>query len=408
MLLRSRSLFLLSLLLTGALAQACGAAPLTRGNEQEVLPSATSSIPVVSDAELRPEDEAEPSQFTTVGWKTDFTRRGVSLADIQPGGPPRDGIPSIDTPRFIDVEEATAWLGDREPVQVVEVGDDIHAYPTQILMWHEIVNDTVGRVPVAVTYCPLCNTAIVFNRSIPGIGDVEFGVTGNLYQNAMVMYDRSTESWFSQVSGIGIVGALTDVRLEALPSVLVPFEEFRRSHPDGQVLSRDTGFDRSYGSNPYVGYDTGQPFFSQGIEDDRLSAMERVVAIELNGIAAAIPFSILPEEPVIAATIGGESIVVLYRPGTASPLDASAIIEGRDIGSTGVYRPFHAGRLLHFEADAEGFRDRETGSTWNLLGKAIGGPLDGAQLEPILHGNHFWFSWAVYQPETIIIGTSMP
>lgn len=136
--------------------------------------------------------------------------------------------------------------------------------------------------------------------------------------------------------------------------------------------------------------------------------MERVVTVELNGVAAAIPFSALLEEPVISTSVGGEPIVVFYRPGTSSPLDANAIVEGRDIGSTGVYRPLHAGQLLRFEAAANGFRDLETGSIWTLLGVATDGPLAGERLDPILHGNHFWFSWVVYQPDTLILTTSTP
>lgn len=383
---------------------ASGAASPTAAEAAATTATATTATATATATPtLDPEEELRRAPFSTDGWATDFTRRNVVLADITSGGPPRDGIPSIDSPRFVTVQEAAEWLDGREPVQVVEIDGDARAYPTQILIWHEIVNDTVGGQPVAVTYCPLCNTAIVFNRVLPDVGAVEFGVSGNLYGSAMIMYDRTTESWFWQVSGTGIVGELTDLRLEMLPSTLTSFDEFRAAHPTGSVLSRETGFNRNYGQNPYVWYDTSSPFLFRGERDGRLSAMERVVTVERNGAAAAFPFSSLVEAPVVYAEVGGDEIVVLYRPGAVSPLDEGDIVDGRDVGSSGVYLPVASGERLTFEPVAEGFRDQETRSTWNLLGEAIAGPLSGERLEPVVHGNHFWFSWAVYQPETRII-----
>ena len=380
-----------------------GSVSPSTGAQNGAAESTTATQPSASATSDGVDEELRSASFSTRGWQTDFSQRNVRFADILSGGPPRDGIPSIDDPQFISIEEGNTWLADREPVQVVEINGDARAYPTQILMWHEIVNDTVGGEPVAVTYCPLCNTAITFRRVLPEVGTVELGVSGNLYNSAMVMYDRSTESWYWQVSGLGIVGTMTDHQLEMVPSVLTSWAEFKQAHPDGIVLSRQTGFSRSYGQNPYRGYDTGNPFLFQGDHDDRLVAMERVVAVEIGEVAAAFPFSSLVDHPVVHEVVGGESIVVFYRPGAASPLDAGAIVEGRDVGSTAVYRPVARGEVLTFEASGDGFRDRETGSNWNLLGEATGGPLAGERLEPVVHGNHFWFSWAVYQPDTLIV-----
>lgn len=390
----------------GLLATACGsgASDPSPGDASEgATESGVAAQPSASADSNGFEAELRAAPFSTRGWETDFSQRNIRFADIMSGGPPRDGIPSIDDPQFISIEEADTWLADREPVQIVEINGDARAYPTQILMWHEIVNDEVGGEPVAVTYCPLCNTAITFRRVLPEIGPVELGVSGNLYNSAMVMYDRTTESWFWQVSGVGIVGEMTDHQLEMLPSVLTSWAEFKSGHPEGTVLSRETGFNRAYGENPYRGYDSGNPFLFRGEDDDRLAAMERVVAVEIGDVAAAFPFSSLVEHPVVQQEIGGEEVVVFYRPGAASPLDAGAIVEGRDVGSTAVFRPLARGEALTFEAHEDGFRDRETGSTWNLLGEATSGPLAGEQLEPVVHGNHFWFSWAVYQPDTLIV-----
>jgi hypothetical protein len=351
------------------------------------------------------DDPLAGATFRVQDWpETDFSQRNVSLADIVSGGPPRDGIPPISEPRFISVDEADEWLQDRESVQFVEIDGDARAYPVQILMWHEIVNDVVGERPIAITYCPLCNTAITFDREIPDVGVVEFGTTGTLYNSALVMYDRTTESWFWQVSGEGIVGELTGLRLQPLPSTLTSWAEFKAAHPNGRVLSRDTGHHRDYGRNPYVNYDSStDPFLFSGPEDGRLSAMERVVTVEIEGHAVAFPFSRLVDQPVIHHTVAEQEIVVFYRKGAASPLDASAVAEGRDVGSTGVFVPVVNEEALTFEWDGEAFRDDLTGSTWTLLGEAIDGSLAGERLEPVVHGNHFWFSWAVYQPETEIV-----
>jgi len=351
-----------------------------------------------------PVDEMRKARFSTAGWETDFSIRNVNVAEIFSGGPPKDGIPSIDRPQFITVSEADEWLEDRESVQIVSIDGQARAYPTQILMWHEIVNDELAGVPISVTYCPLCNTAIVFERTIPDVGVVELGVSGNLYNSAMIMYDRTTESWFWQVSGMGIVGQLTDVRLTMVPSTLTSWAEFKQAHPDGDVLSRNTGFSRAYGNNPYVSYDSStNPFLFEGRLDQRLLATERVATVELAGESAAFPFSALLDQPVIHETVGGQDLVVFYRSGTASPLDAGAVSQGRDVGSTGIFVPVVDGEALTFEWDGSDFVDQQTASRWSLLGQALSGPLAGSQLEPVVHGNHFWFSWAVYQPKTRIV-----
>ena len=187
-------------------------------------------------------------------WSTDFTRHTIPLDEIVSGGPPKDGIPAIDRPRYVPVAEARAWLRDKEPVLVVEGGSVVRAYPYQVLIWHEIVNDDVAALPLAVTYCPLCNTALVFRREHGG-RILDFGTTGRVRHSDLVMYDRQTESWWQQATGEAIVGELAGERLEAYPARTASWREFRESHPQGEVLSRETGFDRPYGRNPYVGYD---------------------------------------------------------------------------------------------------------------------------------------------------------
>ena len=344
-------------------------------------------------------------------WRTDFSRHAVPLEEIVSGGPPKDGIPALDEPRFISVAEADTWLSDRDPVVLVDEGDEAKAYPLQILMWHEIVNDVVGGRPLAVTFCPLCNTALAFDRRLDG-RTLDFGTTGRLRHSDLVMYDRQTESWWQQATGEGIVGFYAGRRLEFVSAPVVSWETFKSTHPEGQVLSRRTGYDRPYGENPYTRYDDakGSPIasFFRGRRDDRLPAMARVVAVSLGGEDVAYPFTLLRERPAINDEVGAVPVAVFWKPGTASALDSRRISEGRDVGSTGVFDRRHGGRVLSFEPIREGrFRDRETGSEFDVLGRAISGPLRGTRLEPIAHGNHFWFAWGVFKPSTKVV-TSPP
>ena len=336
-------------------------------------------------------------------WRTDFTRHTVPLEEIVSGGPPKDGIPALDDPRFASVDQADEWLDDREPVLVVEHGGDARAYPYQILIYHEIVNDVVGGRPLAVTYCPLCNTALVFERRHDD-RLLDFGTTGRLRHSDLVMYDRATESWWQQATGEAIVGEFAGDRLTPYPAQTLSWRAFRRAHPDARVLSRRTGHVRPYGRNPYQGYDTRrgpiQSLFGL-LADDRLPAMERVAAVTLGETPVAYPFSSLEESLVVNDEIQGTPAVVFWAPGTASALDRGLVAEGRDVGASGVFRRSLGDRILSFEAAAPGFfRDRDTGSTWDLTGRAVEGPLSGQRLSPLPHGDYLWFAWAAFKPDT--------
>jgi Protein of unknown function (DUF3179) len=236
--------------------------------------------------------EAAPPPALTAGWKTDFARRTVPLSEFERGGPGKDGIPAIDKPRSVSVDDV-GFLEPKEPVIEVVLNGEARAYPIQILVWHEIVNDSVGGMPLAVTFCPLCNTAIAFDRRVGGT-TLDFGTTGHLRGSDLVMYDPQTESWWQQFGGRALVGALTGARLEQVPARVVAWREFERAHPDGMVLSRETGHSRRYRENPYTGYDDvdSPPFFATKNSDDkRLPPKERVVFIERGGEAVAVPFS---------------------------------------------------------------------------------------------------------------------
>jgi hypothetical protein len=333
---------------------------------------------------------------------TDFENTTVSLDEIQSGGVPPDGIPPIDEPKFISFDEADEWLGDREPVIAFELDGEARAYPLQILTWHEIVNDEFGDRAVGVTFCPLCNAAVAFDREVGDHGVMRFGVSGLLRNSDLIMWDDKTESWWQQMTGEAIVGQLAGEQLTLLPSVIVSYEEFKQTHPDAVVLSRDTGFDRVYGNNPYVGYDDidSSPFLFRGEKDDRYPPMERVLTLEIDGEPKAYPFSLLEDHPVVHDRVGGEPVVVFWSPGTTSALDQTSIAESREVGSANAFTPaLNDGELTFIVEDGE-IRDEQTGSTWNVLGHAVEGELEGEQLEKHLTGTHFWFAWAAFQPET--------
>ena len=270
---------------------------------------------------------AEPAHWRFEWPDTDFTRHSVPLEEIIPGGPRKDGIPSIDDPEFLPAAEAA--LPENEPVIGLVVDGDARAYPLRILIWHEIVNDVVGGLPVAVTYCPLCNTGLVFDRRV-GDRVLEFGTTGKLRHSDLVMYDRTTESWWQQFLGEAIVGELTGTQLAMLPARLESFAKFNARAPDGRVQVPG-GDGRAYGANPYAGYDSAPaPFLYHGLLPDGIAPLARVVRVgdqawSLDLVRRKAPFEV-------------GDLRFTWEPGQASALDAATIAEGADVGNVLVER----------------------------------------------------------------------
>ncbi|NQU57113.1 MAG: DUF3179 domain-containing protein [Rhodospirillales bacterium] len=262
-----------------------------------------------------------------VSWpKTDFTKSSVDPGEIFSGGPAKDGIPSIDDPSFLPVSEITD-LGPMEPVIALHVNNEDRAYPLRILMWHEIVNDRIGGVPVTVTYCPLCNSSIVFDRRLDGMV-LDFGTTGKLRNSDLVMYDRQTQSWWQQFLGEAIVGSMTGKTLKILPSRLESFERFKKRAPYGKVLVPNAPNMRRYGANPYVGYDSRDvPYgFFQGEMPEGIDAMVRVVVV--GGEAWSLPM--LSRTGVLSI---GDGMEIRWQAGQNSALDSNEISRGRDVGN---------------------------------------------------------------------------
>lgn len=275
---------------------------------------------------------ADPSLWRRMGWKTDFSKATIPLSEILSGGPPRDGIPPIDRPMFKPVAQIDN-LAEREPMILYPLDAKARAYPLRVMTWHEIANDTVAGLPVAVTYCPLCNAALVFDRRVAG-RVLDFGTSGLLRNSDLVMWDRQTETWWQQFTGEAIVGALTGASLKMLPSRIVSFGEFRKRWPGGQVLVPENPGMRPYGRNPYVSYDklAATPFLFRGELPKGLPAMARVAVARTGKGQVAVALALLAERN----RVTHEGVTFAWRPGQASALDTAEIAKGRDVGSVEV------------------------------------------------------------------------
>jgi hypothetical protein len=353
--------------------------------EQSPVEETLSALDLALDDQRLPEPLVDPSRVVS-------------------GGPPPDGIPPVDEPRFLPADDVP-WLADDEAVVSLSIGDEHRAYPVQVMVWHEIVNDTVDGTPVSITYCPLCNSALAFDRRLDD-RLMTFGTSGKLYLSDLVMYDRQTESLWSQIEGRAIAGVQTGAQLERIPVQTVTWAQWREAHPEGWVLSRDTGAERDYGRNPYVGYDeaASDPFLFDGDADPRFEPKERVLGLGGEQDPVAVPLAALSQARVLEVDVSGQTVVLWAVEGLRSALDTADITEGRQIAATGAFLPEADGRQLTFAAAGERtFRDEETGSTWDLLGRAVDGPLAGTRLEPAEHIDTFWFSWAAFHPETRVV-----
>jgi hypothetical protein len=311
----------------------------------------------------------------------------VPLDQIVSGGPPPDGIPSIDKPKFISIQDANKYLEDLELVLGLSINGDVRAYPLQILVWHEIVNDKVGDVPVAVTYCPLCFTNQVFNRTLDNGQILEFGTSGKLYNSNLVMYDRTTKSLWSQAMAQGIVGKLAGVKLDRIPFDIAYWKEWKQLYPESKVLSRDTGSTRPYGADPYGDYYTnGDVLFPVSNRDDRLGLKEIVIGFENNGQYKAFKLQEIENKKVINDQVNGKPIALF----SLHPFMVRA------------YDPVVNGKVLEFSYNAkdQNFIDKQTNSLWNFEGKAISGQMKGKQLTRLSYDEGFWFEWVAFHPKT--------
>ncbi|MDJ0954122.1 MAG: DUF3179 domain-containing protein [Acidimicrobiia bacterium] len=390
----------------GLIATACG------GGDSS---PATTAAAASDEATTTTSSEAQPAQGVLPDGPSaldtssapEFPDPLVDPGEIISGGPPPDGIPPIEEPVFVPVTEALDLLDDPEAVVAIEIDGDARAYPVQVMIWHEIVNDTVGRVPVSVTYCPLCNSAVSYVREIRGV-ETTFGTSGRLFSSALVMYDRATESLWTHFDGRAVVGLLAGEQLEIVASPLLSWADFREAYPTGQVLDpTQTGFVRDYGRNPYVGYDdvNTDPFLFRGDVDSRAAAKQRVVGVDIDATPTAFALDAISGIDTAATNtkVGETDVVILWKAGQATALEDSSVEEGRDVGTVGVFKSEVDGDVLTFAAADGEVRDDQTGSLWSVTGEALDGPLAGTKLERVPHLDTFWFAWATYKPGTILV-----
>lgn len=335
---------------------------------------------------------------------------------IRFGGPPPEGIPTIDQPCYLPADQVD-FLAGTEPVLAVEINGDARAFPLGILTAHELVNGFIGGVPVTVSYCPLCNSGIVYDRRV-GTRVLDFGTSGSLYQSSLVMYDRQTQSLWTHIDGQAVVGHLVGEQLDFFPTKITSWEQWRNANPQGAVLSTETGIysPGSYIRNPYANYDTSGGLLSANFQseeiDDRLPVKERVIGITSDaGDSVAIIRQDLSDTGVIHFSLmseaGQQEYVAFSIAGTNSALDTSLIADGRDVGSVTVFLAEADGRQLTFsQNDDMTFVDSSTGTVWNIFGQAIEGELAGERLTPVVFLDTFWFAWSTFTDGTKILSNT--
>ena len=352
------------------------------------------------------------AQLSGGTWRTDLTKHSVPWTELVSAGPKKDAIPSIDHARFVPPRDAAAWLSENEPIIAVELNGEARAYPLQILIWHLLIDDRIGETPILISYSVLCNSAIVFDRRVAG-ATYEFGFSGMVRNSNVVMFDRQTESLWQQLTGEAIGGSLTGAKLTRLNSQVVPFHVFRQAHPDGKVLSRETGSKRAYGTDPYAKYmSPGRLLFPVSLPGPLpIPSTETLVIVQAGGAARAYATPLLRERRVLESRIGGQPFVIFSTRAMLDALDAPVIADSRNTVAAAVFSPAVDGKSLSFYKRHGVFFDKQTRSAWDLLGVSTAGPMAGKRLTPLPYTVSFAFAWLAFYPETPVVlapGPAMP
>ncbi|MFK5998552.1 MAG: DUF3179 domain-containing protein [Rhodobacterales bacterium] len=301
---------------------------------------------------------AQSARWHAAWPKTDFSKTSIDLSEVLSGGPAKDGIPAILAPKFYPVN-ADHTLKNKEPVMTVELAGQVpRAYPIRYLIWHEIIDDVVGGMPIAVTFCPLCNSGVVFDRRLKDGRVLTFGVTGKLRNSDMIMYDHETKSWWQQFQGLGIVGELTGVKLRKLPGWMESWGDFKARNPTALVM-RPPKFPRNYGQNPYAGYDSGRPFLYRGENPPfGIPPLARVVVVGNR----AWPLTRFRK----TSEITEAGVRITWKAGTASALDSRNISKGRDVGAIRVRDAKTGKDIVHDVSFAFAFQAFNPQGRWML------------------------------------------
>lgn len=333
---------------------------------------------------------------------TSAAREGSPFDDfarnVTSGGPPKDGIPAIDEPRFVPARDA-GFLSDPDVVFGLVHGGEARAYPQLILVWHEIVNDLFPDGPLSITYCPLTGSVVAFRGVAPGGEPYTFGTSGDLVNSNLLMYDRQTDSRWPQILAQAILGSSRGGTLEEVPLDWTTWGRWRKAHPDTLVLSTDTGYIRAYGNDPYGSYTPLGGYYAEGStrffpvmhEDPRFDDKEVFIGAKLGAARAAVRKGLLRERTSVTVTMGADAVAFLYDPDLDEGRAYISGVDGREL------------RLSPAERSGQ-YEDHATGSTWDASGSAISGPLAGAALRRIVSYDVMWFAWVAFFPRTEVVG----
>jgi hypothetical protein len=327
---------------------------------------------------------------------------------IVSGGPGKDGIPSLTNPEVVSAAEGDTFMLAEDLVLGVVVNGEARAYPHAILWWHEIINDVLGGKPVTVSFCPLTGSGLVYDPVIDE-GDegqvFNFGVSGLLFDNNLILFDRTTDTLWSQMRSQAICGSLQGKSPTLLPLVQMNWSAWKELYPEATVVSPNTGFSRNYDRYPYGDYDNvnnRELLFPQSVIDSRLPMKDTVLGIRNDGVARAYSMSLLEGgevRSVIHDEVNGLPVAVVYDRTSAMLLGFSRILDDPTMVEE---------MTLTFDLVDDGtfpfkLRDRETGSLWSLTGAALEGALAGAQLQPLTDSyTAFWFAWAAFNLDSEI------
>ncbi|MDY6817619.1 MAG: DUF3179 domain-containing protein [Halobacteriales archaeon] len=297
--------------------------------------------------------------------------------EISSGGVPKDGIPSIDSPKFISPKEADQFLNDGDIVFGLAQGDGVKAYPQKILVWHEIVNDSIDGTPISVTYCPLTGTTMGFYR-----GETTFGTSGRLLNNNLVMYDRDTDTWYSQVLGTGVKGPLTGKSLQEFRVIWTTWSNWKAAYPETKVLSKETGYARNYDSDPYGSYNPKKGHYADKstmfpplVDDDRYHPKAVFMGARSRDGAIAFRKTTVRKQDLVTGTVGEVPYLAVHD---------------ENLDTVYVYR-------------------NPEDQSFSIKNGAIAGP-DGKShspaalpLERIYTFDAMWFAWIGFYPESVIV-----
>ena len=383
------------------LAAAVAAAISCTGPTSGPTPLQPGSQGLSTPSHVAREESENFSHFPTpvVGgnWRTNWERYILDPELLGPGNN-RDAIPPIYLPQFEPVDSADSWLDDDDLVGVLALDDEVHVYPLRLLVYHEVANDQIAGVPVLVTFCPLCDTVLAFDRRVAGEA-LLFGVSMKLHNKNLIMWDHQTESWWQQASGMAIVGDLAGEQLDFLPVRTLFWRDVRQDMPQARVLSRESGFPDSEAGFYDIkmcptDYATEPPLWTGGPTSEVLGPHDRVVGLNLKG-AVAYPVTALAQRRVVNDVVDGQDVVLFH---SAQPCTGGRGAATTDTAS--VYSPLAGERKLSFYPKEGKVLDRETGGTWSPGGLALSGPLKGTQLRPLPYTISFWFAWVAFYPNT--------